>query len=288
MTKTDPNKLILDDMGLSGISWTDYPWNPWLGCTKVAPECIHCYLGREENYKHPDPDTGQPRKWFGGPWLSDTWGKPFRLQEKAAGMNCALRIFTCSHSDFFHEWTDDYRDMAWLTMKQTPNLCYLVLTKRPERVADHLPSDWGAGYPNVWLGTSTGCRATLKKMDILRKVPAALKFVSCEPLLEDISGSINLDGFKWLIAGGESGFGIEYRWDPKRPGDTRGIKGGRRTMDLKWAQALMAKCAAENVVFYFKQITAPKSGQGITALDGKIHHDLPPAPFGLPWAVKKR
>jgi protein gp37 len=278
----------------SGISWTHYSWNPWLGCDKVAPECAHCYIYRDLR-KQKDPDTGKQRDAWGDIWLSKTWDRPWALQRKAAARGEAYRVFTCSHSDFFHKKADGFRAQAWMTIKNTPNLVYLILTKRAERIAKHLPADWGDGYPNVWLGVSTGCNQTLNKMDALRKVPAALRFVSCEPLLEDISEKISLAGFHWLICGGESGDGPEYTWDPQHP--KLFIEPGHRTMDLDWARALQRKCAAHveplpsgtmkvGLPFYFKQVTATRSGQGVTALDGKVHHSFPIAPKGLRWAEK--
>jgi protein gp37 len=116
-------------------------------------------------------------------------------------------VFTCSISDFFSARADEWRAEAWKIIHDTPSLVWFVLTKRPERIASHLPPDWGMGYPNVWLGTSTGCRQTLNKMDTLCGIPAALRFVSVEPLLEDISRDINLEGFGWIATGGESGSG---------------------------------------------------------------------------------
>jgi protein gp37/alkylated DNA repair dioxygenase AlkB len=290
MTRTDLNALILRDMGFSGISWTHYPWNPWLGCDKIAPECIHCYIDRDLR-KQKNPDTGAQRNSWGEFWLSKTWHKPWKWQGQAEALNAAYRIFTCSHSDFFHAKADGFRFQAWETIRQTPNLCYLILTKRPERIASHLPADWGTGYQNVWLGVSTGCLMTLHKMDALRKIPAVLRFASYEPLLEDISQDINLDGYGWLITGGESGDGEEYLWNKKQwPADLRkavnaSASPGRRTMLLEWARKLQAQCVKAGIPFYFKQITAKRSGQREAAL-GRVCHEFPAAPFGLPWAPK--
>jgi protein gp37 len=285
---------------LSKISWAHWPWNPWLGCEKCAPECAHCYIYRELR-KQKNPDTGEFRDCWKELWLTKTWGRPFKWQRECESLGAAARVFTCSHSGFFHDKADAFRPQAWMTIKMTPNLCCLILTKRAERIAKHLPADWGEGYPNVWLGVSTGCNQTLNKMDALRKIPAALRWVSCEPLLEDISEKINLDGFGWLVVGGESGNGDEYLWSKdqdwrligKDGGFYQGSKpwhanAGRRTMDLEWARKLQAKCTESGVTFYFKQVTASRSSQGLTALDGKVHHNFPAAPGGLPWAARPR
>lgn len=122
-------------------------------------------------------------------------------------------------------------------------------------------------------------------MDTLRSIPAAVRWVSCEPLLEDISADINLDGFGWVVVGGESGSGKEYLWKPD--GDWKAeLKDadGRRTMKYAWAAALRDKVKAAGLAFVFKQVTGPRSGYGCNALDGKDWHEFPPAPNGKEWA----
>jgi protein gp37 len=283
---------------LSNISWTDMTWNAWLGCTKVGPECWHCYIA------HGGVGFGKRDPWA-DIYLSKTWAQPYVWNNKLA-VNEYMKVFTCSLSDFFHMKIDDrkvpgkggylrsqawdanhdpdfhWRAAAWAVIKNNPNLIFQILTKRPERIADHLPPDWGIGYPNVWLGTSVGCNSTLNRIAHLRRVPvhpSAVRFVSAEPLLEDITQKINLDGIGWLITGGESGFGEEYLWDKN---DKNPPKTGRRTMRLEWAYSLMLKCKQSAVPFYFKQITAPKSGQGEDAL-GMKYHEFPNPPSGGVW-----
>jgi len=182
-----------------------------------------------------------------------------------------------------------WRDCAWQVIKDTPNLIYLILTKRPDLIPARLPKDWGEGYPNVWLGTSVGCRMTLSKIDSLRKVPVhpkAVRFLSCEPLLENIAWDIDLSGIGWVIVGGESGTNPEYRWNPD--GDWRKElqnDRGRRTMEVGWAKDLRMKCAAKGIPFWFKQITGAKSGMGEDAL-GEVVHEVPAPPYGQ-WAVSE-
>jgi protein gp37 len=219
------------------------------------------------------------------------------------------RVFTCSLSDFFHAKVDDrtivwkhssvrrglsihtnvadraksdkWRDCAWQIIRDTPNLVYLILTKRPELIEARLPKDWGQGYKNVWLGTSVGSKLTLSKMDSLRKIPVhpeAVRFVSCEPLLEDISADINLDGFGWVIAGGESGTNPEYLWpiagvDWRKEFDMS----GRRTMKVEWAYNLMLSAKRNLLPYWFKQMTASRAGQGEDALGFRMQEvPLPP------------
>ena len=263
----------------SGISWTHSTWNSWLGCDKVAPECAKCYIDRTL------------RKQFRAPWgtlyLTKTWGEPAKWQAELKPKRRAMRVFTCSESDFFHAKADAWRPQAWGVIRDTPNLVYLILTKRPARIARHLPPDWP--YRNVWLGVSTGCQQTLNKMDALRQIPIhpeAVHFISAEPLLESLFPVINLDGFGWVIAGGESGSGAEYQWD--RTGNWRKefSTGGRRYMSVEWAEQLRDACLARNIPFLFKQATAPQSGMG-TNLLGRVWHEFPPAPSGLQWQMEK-
>ena len=308
----------------SNIGWTINTWNPWVGCDKVAPECAKCYIGREIR-KHPDWQNGGRRKPWGEVYLTKTWRDPYIWEKEVQASNFAKRIFTCSLSDFFHAkvdkrrlgsltmrmhtypaqrlyrnehavagqpfvgwWECTWREGAWQVIKDTPHLVYQILTKRPERIINHLPKDWGEGYPNVWLGTSVGCKRTLSKIDALRKVPvhpSAVRFVSAEPLLEDIADDINLDGIGWLIVGGESGSNPEYLWDATadwRKEMNSGEK-GRRTMKIEWARNLQRLAYRHDVPFYFKQITSAKSGVDEDALGKDDTHEYPNPPKGLVW-----
>jgi len=290
--------------------------NFWMGCTKCAPECVHCYIPFGTGFGKRDP-------WADVYLPTTTWNKP-RLWQREIPASATLpnedaiykRVFTCSLSDFFHPAVDKrlmpsvvkpvstvklvqdtvdfegrsdvtWRDCAWQAIRSTPNLVWLVLTKRPELIADRLPKDWP--LQNVWLGVSTGCKQTLKKVDILRQTPMhekAVRFISAEPLLEDIADDLDLTGIGWLITGGESGHGDEYLYNPATW--SRRIKSGddsgRRTMRLKWAQNLLMLARFHDVPFWFKQVTAPESGAKPDAL-GQIYYEVPPPPFGK-WATK--
>jgi protein gp37 len=120
-------------------------------------------------------------------------------------------IFTCSMSDFFIEDADQWRPEAWEIIKDTPQHTWLILTKRPERIKDCLPPDWGDGYPNVWLGVSVENNKNLHRLSTLAEIPCKLRFVSAEPLLETvdftqkIEGKTPIESFEWVILGGESG-----------------------------------------------------------------------------------
>jgi len=172
-------------------------------------------------------------------------------------------------SDFFHADADGWRDEAWDVIRRTPNLVYLILTKRPELIRKRLPDDWGQGWPNVWLGVSCASKQMLNKMESLRRIPIhpkAVRFLSAEPLLDDISSEIDLSGFGWVIVGGESGGGPEYLWDSTKDWRKEFDTPGRRTMRLEWAQSPLVKARAAKIPFFFKQITTFRSGTGEDAL----------------------
>ena len=266
----------------SGISWTHNTLNFWVGCDKVAPECAKCYISRIL--------SKQGRESWGKIYRTGTWDEPWKWEKECTRKGQAKRVFTCSLSDFFHVKANPWRKEAWAIIKYTPHLVWLVLTKRPELIEEHLPHDWGNGYPNVWLGVSVGCREKLSKMDFLRRIPAPVRFVSAEPLLEDISQDINLEGFGWVVVGGESGSGQECLWNPSEDWKAENKKkdtDGRRTMRYQWAANLRDKVKAAGLPFMFKQVTAPRSGVGYNALDGKDWHEFPPAPNGLEWAPRQ-
>jgi protein gp37/uncharacterized protein YbaR (Trm112 family) len=271
----------------SGIGWTHDTMNFHVGCDHVSEECLNCYIAILIR-KQIDWQTHERRIPFGRVYRTSPtlWQEPDRCQRELSGSDKARRIFTCSLSDFFHAKADEWRPEAWEIMKRCQNLVWLVLTKRPELVAARLPKDWGDGWPNVWLGVSVGCNRTLHRMDSLRRIPVhpqAVKFLSAEPLLEDISPNVNFDGFGWVIAGGESGPNPEHYFNSNE--DWRKAQPGRRIMDLEWARNFQVLCSQRRIPFYFKQITAPVAGVGADAL-GSAYHQFPPPPAGLVWDEK--
>lgn len=183
-----------------------------------------------------------------------TWADPFFWQINAEAHRIETRVFTCSWSDFFHPDADPWRLEAWEIVRDCPNLIFQILTKRPELVPARLPRDWGDGYPNVWLGVSVENPAFLHRMDLLRQIPAAIRFVSAEPLLAPL-GDLNLTNFHWVIVGGESGPGF-------------------RPMDHAWAREIRDQCQREHVAFFFKQSAAIRTEMG-TLLDGREWKEYP-------------
>src|SRR4051812_23856723 len=153
---------------------TDHTWNPWRGCTKVSPGCAHCYMFRQQRQYGNDPAVVVRTK---------TWRDPLKWQKQAQAAGRVDLVFTASWSDWFHEDADAWRPEAWELVRRCPNLVFQLLTKRPERIADHLPPDWGGGYPNAWLGVSVESNDYVWRADVLRGVPARLRWVCAEPLL---------------------------------------------------------------------------------------------------------
>ena len=191
----------------SKISWTKNTHNFWSGCRKVSAGCKFCYMHRIIEGKGGDPNKVKRAndKYFYAPY----YDKDPKL------------IFTCSMSDFFIEDADQWRDRAWATIKNTPWHTWQILTKRPERIVQCLPPDWGQhGYPNVWLGVSVEDQKSFHRVEILSKIPAALRFISAEPLLEEVDflltnsdGTRPIDSIRWVILGGESGYDAgKYRY----------------------------------------------------------------------------
>lgn len=227
------------------IAWTDRTWNPWRGCEKISPGCAHCYMFTAQERYGRDPAVVV---------RTGTWGDPLRWERDAARARRVERIFTCSWSDWFHEAADAWRDDAWGVVRRCPHLHFQILTKRHERIAAHLPADWGDGYPNVWLGVSIENNRFVHRADALRELPAAVRFISAEPVLSSMP-DLNLTGIDWLIVGGESGPGF-------------------RPMDHAWVRELRAKARAAGTAFFFKQSAAPRTEMGIR-LDGDIVREYP-------------
>lgn len=211
----------------SAIGWTDASWNPWHGCIKISAGCKFCYMYRDKTRYGQDPTKVVRSK--------TTFRDPLKWKEPKL-------VFTCSWSDFFIEEADEWRDEAWAVIRQTPHT-YQILTKRPERIAGHLPKDWGEGWNNVWLGISGEAQAEFdERWEILRFVPSQTRFISLEPLLSHIDLQPEFfercDEFvwpDWVIVGGESG--------PQA-----------RPFDLVWARDIIERCGSAHIPCFIKQL----------------------------------
>jgi protein gp37 len=208
----------------------------------------NCYMFRDQLRYGRDPAVVVRTK---------TWGDPLRWQKKAEAAGRTDLVFTCSWSDWFHADADAWRPEAWAVVRRCPNLVFQVLTKRPERIREHLPPDWGEGYKNVWLGVSVERNDYIWRADALRAIPARTRWVCAEPLLGPLP-DLSLDGIDWLVVGGETG----PDWRP---------------LDLHWVRELRDRCRSAGVAFYFKQANGPYPGM-YPRLDGKLHQEMPEVP----------
>jgi protein gp37 len=212
----------------TGIAWTDKTWNPFQGCHKVSEGCRHCYMFSEKIRYGQKPNVVVRSK-------PPTFNAPLKWTRPA-------RVFTCSWSDFFIEEADPWRDEAWQIIRATPHLTYQILTKRPERMAGRVPNP---PLPNVWLGVSAEDQAALdKRLPLLVSTPAAVRFLSLEPLLGPIEAAtwfhsaMTVGGrcaIDWAILGGESG--------PKA-----------RACDVAWIRSLVRQCRGAGVATFVKQL----------------------------------
>jgi protein gp37 len=162
-------------------------------------------------------------------------------------------IFTCSWSDFFIEEADGWRTAAWDIIRSTPQHSYQILTKRPERVFDHLPGDWP--LPNVWLGVSVENPRFYWRISLLREIPAFVRFLSLEPLLAAMP-DLPLDGISWVIVGGESG--------PRS-----------RPMRSEWVCDIRDRCKNLGVPFFFKQWGGARKDITGRVLEGRMWNEMP-------------
>ena len=233
----------------SKIEWTDHTFNPWVGCTKVSPACDHCYA---EGWAK---RTGQAGLWSGERRRTSTanWKQPIKWDTAAAVEGVRRKVFCASLADVFDNQAEpEWRADLWRLIEVTPNLDWLLLTKRPQNIAKMLPANWGDGYPNVWLGTTVENQEEAeRRIPHLLANPAQVHFLSCEPLL----GPLDLKGWiyagweggirnarparhiKWVIAGGESG-------------------PGARELDPEWPESLLDQCQRSGAsAFFMKQMS---------------------------------
>lgn len=228
----------------SRIEWTTHTFNPWWGCVKVSQACKHCYA--ESWAKRVGQNVWGPkadRRFFG----DKHWSEPLRWNADAAKTGERPRVFCASMADVFEDRRDldEARQRLWGLIEATPNLDWLLLTKRPEVIADLAP--WGAEWPdNVWLGTTVETQEWAdKRLPILTAIPAKVRFISAEPLLGPVDLGQHATGLDWVITGGESG--------PKA-----------RPSSPSWFRDLLNQCMAADVAFHFKQWGDWAPGQGIS------------------------
>jgi protein gp37 len=232
----------------SRIEWTSASWNPATGCGEVSPGCAHCYAKTfAERFRgvpgHPYEQGFDLRLWPERLELPLRWAKP-------------KLVFVNSMSDLFHERIPvEYVQAVFDVMRRADHHVFQVLTKRHERLAELAPLlPWPE---NVWMGVSIENRRFVHRADFLREVPAAVRFISAEPLLGPLEG-LDITGMDWLIAGGESG-------------------PGHRRVDAEWVRDLRDLCIAESVAFFFKQWGGRTAKTGGRELDGQTWDEMPTA-----------
>jgi protein gp37 len=231
----------------SAIEWTDATWNPITGCTQTSPGCDHCYaLSFAERFRgvagHPFEQGFDLRLWPERLSMPLRWKAP-------------RRIFVNSMSDLFHEAIpDEYIHRVFAVMMQADWHTFQVLTKRARRMAELATSlPWPA---HIWAGTSVELdRYTWRANEYLRQVPAAVRFVSAEPLLGPLP-SLQLDHLHWVITGGESG-------------------PAHRQCDPSWVRELRDRCAVAGVAYFHKQWGGRTSKAGGRILDGRTWDEFP-------------
>ena len=230
----------------SAIEWTDATWNPVTGCDQVSPGCDHCYaLAFAERFRgvpgHPYEQGFDLRLWPERLEMPLRWKKP-------------RRIFVNSMSDLFHaDVPDAFIRSVFDTMVQADQHIYQVLTKRPQRLARLAAT---LPWPDhIWIGVSVESNDYAWRADFLRRVPAAIRFISAEPLLGPID-RLNLDGIHWLITGGESG--------PRH-----------RPCNPDWVRQARDRCLAEEVAYFHKQWGGRTSKVGGRELDGQTWDEMP-------------
>jgi protein gp37 len=239
----------------SSIEWTEATWNPTTGCDKTSPGCDHCYaltlskrlkaMGSEKYQRDGDPRTSGPG--FGLTIHPDTLSIP-------RSWSAPRLIFVNSMSDLFHKDVPiDYIRQVFATIAETPQHTYQLLTKRSKRLASIAGRlDWP---PNLWMGVSVENDKYRFRIDHLREIDAAVRFVSAEPLLGPL-GDVDLQGIHWMIAGGESG-------------------NDARPMDEVWVRDLRDQCARKGVAFFFKQWGGRTPKAGGRELEGRTYDEMP-------------
>ena len=245
---------------MSRIEWTERTWNPWTGCTKISPGCDNCYMFRD-----------YPRlRAMGNPSYQNTPEKVHVVDsqlDRPPSWTKPVMVFVCSMSDYFHPGVEDeVRYRTFLNMTRSAEKrghTFQLLTKRPglavafwERHKDELKT-W---HPNIWLGTSVENQKYAPRLTVLARVPAAVKFVSAEPLLDEVNLTEWLEAGQvdWIIVGGESG-------------------PDARPMKTEWVRNLRDQARENDVSFFLKQLggTSDKRGGDKAVLDGRIHHEMP-------------
>lgn len=226
-------------MNNSKIEWTDHTFNPWWGCMKVSAGCKNCYAETLDNRLqggHWGPDSKRR------PMSDNYWKQPIKWNAAAVKAGIPAKVFCASMADVFEGRLDTLHSLRRLfdLIEQTPFLIWQLLTKHPENIMQLVPDSWKKKFPgNVWIGTSVENQGAADfRIVHLKAVPANVRFLSMEPLLEDVSLKLAEREWSahihWVIAGGESGHGA-------------------RPMHPDWVRSIRDQCKDAGVSFFFKQ-----------------------------------
>lgn len=247
----------------SKIEWTDHTFNTHIGCQEVSAACDNCYA-RVMNER-----WGWVEGW--GPHgerkrtSTANWRKPIQWAKAARGTGKRPRVFCASLADVFdNKMPPEWRADLWGLISCTPELDWLLLTKRPENIIRMLPAGWADGWPNVWLGTTAEDQPHYdRRWGKLKEIPAVVRFISYEPALGPLRVTQS-PAPSWVICGGESGSGARY-------------------MEPDWAARVRDDCAALGVAFFMKQMTEKKPippdlmVREFPQVRGREHKDFPAA-----------
>lgn len=231
------------------IEWTEATWNPVTGCTKISAGCANCYAERmakrlaamhNPSYRKGFKVTCHPRMLA----LPEKWRKP-------------RMVFVNSMSDLFHpDVPDTFIDKVFGVMAQATQHTFQILTKRPERMVHRAIQSGLKPWPrNVWVGATIESDRYIERNLILKIVPAAVRFLSLEPLLGPLP-DLDLTKISWVIVGGESG-------------------PGARPMDPQWVRDIRDQCLAAQVPFFFKQWGGTRKTEAGRLLDGRTWDEMP-------------
>jgi protein gp37 len=231
------------------VGFTYFSWNPCIGCSKISEGCKHCYA-ESIALMHQEQGTKGYEHGFNVNMLEERLEKPYHWRKPR-------EVFVNSMSDVFHEEiTDDFVERTWESMNDNQRHRFYVLTKRPMRMVSlSAKLKW---THNIWCGVSVENKNTMWRMYELRRVPCIRKFVSVEPLLEDL-GEIDLHGIDWVLCGGESGR-------------------GSRPLKAEWVRNVRDQCVDQGIPFYFKQWGGENKSITGRALDGRIWDESPLVP----------
>ena len=230
-------------MRTTKIEWTERTWNPVTGCTKLSEGCVHCYAEVMSRRLYA-MGNAKYTNGFKSTIHHDALKEPLGWKKPSI-------IFVCSMSDLFHKDVPfEFIDEVFKVIEGTPQHTYQILTKRAERMAEYFET---RNIPqNAWVGVTVECKQTKARIDCIRNLNACVKFLSCEPLLEDL-GNLCLQGINWIIVGGESG-------------------AQARPMKEEWVLNIKRQAEANNIPFFFKQWgTWSKDGvRGNKKVNGKL------------------